>query len=83
VAPKGQKVILTLTCLEGDQCQVFFEPTGAEHTLKSDDRFTVEISGPGTGEPTLSYIPRGIVIWPWLGGAIARIRNATGDELPS
>jgi hypothetical protein len=73
-------VRLLLTCLEGDQCLVAFEPEGATHTLRADDVFTVVISGPGDGEVEVSYDCDGISVHKWP-GADFTVTNRRGDHL--
>jgi hypothetical protein len=53
---------LTLTCLTGPQCSVYFEPWGTEYTLLSGDVFHVETTALATGDVEVSYDEGGIVL---------------------
>jgi hypothetical protein len=81
--PEDQKrVLLTLTCLDAPEVVVSFEPEGAQHTLRRDDWFKVEIVGPDRGDAELSYVTDGLIIGAWS-GAKTRVWNKAGDELRS
>jgi hypothetical protein len=71
---------LLLQCLEGESCEVAFEPWGAVETLRAGDAFDVEISGPGDGLVEIAYWPGGISVWAWS-GADAVARNKAGVRL--
>ena len=71
---------LLLQCLEGDSCEVAFEPWGAVETLRADDAFAVEISGPGDGVVEIAYWSGGISVGAWS-GADAVARNKAGERL--
>ena len=71
---------LLLLCLEGESCEVAFEPWGAVETLRADDTFEVEISGPGDGLVEIAYRPGLITVWAWS-GADAVARNKAGVRL--
>ena len=72
-------------CLAADTCEVSFEPWGAAHTLRSDDAFTVEISGPGSGVAEVAYSPGWIKVCAWMddGGEVAEMTawNKAGERL--
>jgi hypothetical protein len=53
---------LTLTCLAGQQCSVYFEPWGTEYILLSDDVFHVESSATASGNVEVSYVEGGIAL---------------------
>ena len=82
VAGESKTVRLLLTCLNDDQCVVAFEPEGATHTLRSNDVFTVLISGPGDGEVEVSYDDEGITVHKWP-GADFHLTNRRGERLPT
>jgi hypothetical protein len=71
---------LLLQCLEGESCEVAFEPWGAVEILRADDAFNVEISGPGDGLVEIAYRPGSISVWAWS-GADAVARNKAGVRL--
>jgi len=77
-----KRVVLTLTCIDAAAVLVSFEPEGAQHRLSAGDSFKVEIVGPGDGEPEVSYHPAGLIIGAWA-GAVTRVWNKAGDELPT
>jgi hypothetical protein len=81
-AAGSQTVRLLLTCLDGEQCVVAFEPEGATHTLRADDAFTVLISGTGGGEVEVSHENDGITIHKWP-GADFYVTNRSGQRLPT
>lgn len=57
-----------VTCLHAaDHCEVAFEPEGAIVTIRPGDILTVEMRGPGSGDPEVSYHPRGISVSAWSG----------------
>ncbi len=71
---------LIITCLEGDACQVYFEPYGSEHTLIRGDAFPVE-PPPSMLEPVeVSYVAGGISVMV-LSEALPRVTNKAGAEL--
>ena len=78
----AKTVRLLLTCLEGDDCVVAFEPEGATHALRAGDVFTVLISGPGDGEVEVSYVKDGISVHKWPGADFI-VTNRRGDHLPT
>jgi hypothetical protein len=53
---------LTLTCVSGPQCSVYFEPWGTEYILLSGDVFRVETPALSTGDVEVSYVEGGIVL---------------------
>ena len=53
---------LTLTCLSGPQCSVYFEPWGTEYILLSGDVFRVETTALSTGDVEVSCVEGGIVL---------------------
>ena len=63
-----------------DEVHVFFEPEGAEHTLRGSDRFTVEISGKKADALEITYGPEGLTVCAW-NGAATRVWNKSGVEL--
>jgi hypothetical protein len=71
---------LLLQCLEGDSCEVAFEPWGAVEILRADDAFAVEISGPGDGVVEIGYRPGGMSVWAWSGADVVS-RNKAGERL--
>jgi hypothetical protein len=71
---------LKLSCVDTDACTVNLEPYGAHHELSGEDHFDVTISGEGSGEVEVAYVPEGITSWIW-GGATYRITNSRGVEL--
>jgi len=73
-------VRLVVQCLEGESCQVAFEPWGAVETLRADDHFEVEIFGPGDGVVEVAYVSDGLSIWAWSGADI-RARDKSGRIL--
>jgi len=73
-------VRLLLTCLEADECSVFFEPEGADITLQRGRKLFVEITGPGQATPEVSYIPSGILVGAWQ-GARTSVWDETGKEV--
>jgi hypothetical protein len=75
-------VSLLLTCLDGDECQVAFEPEGAVHTLKAGDAFRVEVKGVGSGEVEIGFVPNGITVVAW-DEATTVVRNRAGSHVPT
>lgn len=75
--------VLILECAQEASCGVVFEPYGAEHILRREDRFRVEISGPGSGEVSVWHGPGVISVTPWEGGDFVSVTNRIGDELPT
>lgn len=53
---------LTLTCVSGPQCSVYFEPWGTEYILLSGDVFHVETTALSTGDVEVSYVEGGIAL---------------------
>ncbi len=53
---------LTLTCLTGRQCSVYFEPWGTEHILVTGDMFHVESPALASGDVEVSYVDGGIAL---------------------
>ena len=53
---------LTLTCLFGAQCSVYFEPWGTEYILLSGDIFNVESPAFASGDVEVSYVDGGIAL---------------------
>jgi hypothetical protein len=67
MSSREPSVKFTVTCLQAAECNVAFEPEGAVVAIAQGDVLTVEIRGPGTGFPEVSYIPGGISICAWSG----------------
>jgi hypothetical protein len=74
-------VRLVLSCVVADECSVIFEPFGAEHVLRANDDFHVEITGPGSGEVMVWYAPGAISVTPWLGGDYSNVVTSSGQTL--
>jgi hypothetical protein len=76
---------LLLQCFDADSCEVSFEPLGSVATLRSNDAFTVEFSGPGDGLVEVAYSPGWIIVCAWIddGGEVASITatNKAGERL--
>ena len=53
---------LTVTCLEAEQCNVYFEPWGSEHILKRGDAFSVRSGALAKGKVEVSFVLNGISI---------------------
>lgn len=53
---------LTLTCVTGPHCSVYFEPWGTEYILRSNDVFHVDTTALSTGDVEVSYVEGGIVL---------------------
>ena len=71
---------LIITCLEGDACQVYFEPYGSENTAVRGDAFLVKPPA-STLEPVeVSYVAGGISVMV-LSKALPRVTNKAGAEL--
>ena len=77
---RRQTVRVIVTCLEDEPCDVAFEPEGAVHTLRPDDVFTVEFTGPGDGLVEVSHRSDGISIAGW-GGAEVTAKDRSGRHL--
>jgi hypothetical protein len=75
-----QTVRLLVHCFEDDSCWVAFEPWGAVETLKADDKFEVELAGPGDGVVEIAYHAGGISIWAWSGADVTA-RDKAGNRL--
>jgi hypothetical protein len=58
-----RKVVLLLQCLDGDSCEVAFEPWGSVATLRRDDSFRVEIVGPADLVVEIAHRPGGLAVW--------------------
>lgn len=77
-----QTVSFLLTCVEGPQCLVAFEPWGAVHTLKRDDRFTVRLRGRSIEPFEISYKP-GVIIVGLGDDSELTVTNLAGEVLPT
>jgi hypothetical protein len=73
-------VRLLVTNFEAAPCTVAFEPEGATVSLPYAEAFTVEIRGPGSGIPEVSYQADGISICAWP-GADTTAWNKAGERL--
>jgi hypothetical protein len=71
---------LIITCLEGDACQVYFEPHGSEHTLVRGDAFLVEPPASMLDPVEVSYVAGGISVMV-SSEALPRVTNRAGAEL--
>jgi hypothetical protein len=75
-----QKVTLILTCVGASQCTVGFEPEGAQHTLRADDAFRMEITSDTALEVEVSYGPTGLIISEATGADVA-VKDRDGAEV--
>lgn len=76
-----QRVVLIVDCVQEQSCSVIFEPYGAEHILRREDQFRVEISGPGSGEVSVWHGPGAMSITPWEGADFTSVTNREGAVL--
>jgi hypothetical protein len=72
---------LKLTCLEGDQCSVYFEPWGTEYILLKGDVFYVQTEALAAGDVEVSYVNGGISL-AFSTDVPIRITDSTGRSLP-
>lgn len=72
---------LQLTCLDGDQCSVYFEPWGTEYVLLRGDVFHVETEALASGDVEVSYVSDGISL-AFSADVPIRITDSTGRNLP-
>ena len=70
-----------MTCLEGDGCEVSFEPEGAVIPLRVGERLHVEITGEDNDALEISYLPDGIVVGAYWNGASTRVFDGEGHQL--
>ena len=70
-----------VTCLEGGQCTVNFEPEGAQVLLSAGGILRVEITGQDDDELEISYVPGGLVIGAWS-GAKTQVWDRAGRSVP-
>jgi hypothetical protein len=54
--------ILTLTCLNVEECIVFFEPWGSEHVLRRGDVFVVRSDAIAKGGVEVSFVGSGLSV---------------------
>jgi hypothetical protein len=71
---------LIITCLEGDACQVYFEPYGSEHTLVKGDEFLVEPPASMLEPVAVGYVAGGISVV-ISSETVPRVTNRAGVEL--
>jgi hypothetical protein len=57
-----QEPRITLTCLEDDQCLIYFEPWGTELVLAKGDEFEVRSAAFATGDVEVSYLAGAIML---------------------
>lgn len=53
---------VTLSCLEGEQCVVTFEPWGTEHVLRRGDSLRIETAALSTAALEVSYVADGLSV---------------------
>jgi hypothetical protein len=53
---------ITLTCLNAEECTVYFEPWGSEHLLRQGDAFVVSSDAIAKGTVELSFVPGGLSV---------------------
>lgn len=75
-------VRLILTCSTGNECIVAFEPEGAVHKLLASESFTIEVSGPGSGEVEITYDGDGVSVHAWP-PASTTVWNDAGEIVPT
>jgi len=80
MASRERNVSLVLQCMRTQECQIYFEPEGSDHTLKEGDLFDVMISGPGSGKVEIAFLPKGLIVGGWSGSS-TRVRNRAGEDL--
>lgn len=51
---------IRLSCLDEEQCSIYFEPWGTEYVLLKGDSFVVRSSAFTTGDVEVSYVTGGI-----------------------
>jgi hypothetical protein len=78
--PLGPVPTLTLTCLEADECTVYFEPWGTEHLLERDNSFTIATWALASGHIEVSFVPNGIIVGITSNDEI-NVHDKTGIEL--
>ncbi|MFG3002141.1 hypothetical protein [Streptomyces sp. NPDC048340] len=77
-----QTITLVLTCLNGPECVVSFEPWGSQHVLRREDRFTVSVTAPAPIDSIeVSYGSDGIIVCLLIDGEIT-VTNRAGESLP-
>ena len=69
-----------INCLEGDACQIYFEPWGSEHTLVRGDSFLVQPAASTVDPVEVSYVAGGISVMV-LSDELPRVTNRAGAEL--
>lgn len=72
---------LILTCIEGDECLVYFEPWGSEHILRKGDAFTVRTLAIATSNVEISFVKNGIIVGISSDAPIS-VTDNQGKELP-
>ena len=77
----GSEPNICLTCIEGEQCMVYFEPWGTEYVLSRGDVFQVSSSAFSTGDVEVSYAKGGISI-AFTSSAPITITDKAGRILP-
>lgn len=71
---------LTITCLDGEKCIIYFEPWGTEHILSVGEIMYVDSPAIASGHVEVAYTDGGIVL-AFTVDAPVRISNAAGQEL--
>ena len=72
---------LQLSCFDGDECIVYFEPWGTEHVLTREDHFRIETDALAKGAVEISVVSGGISVCVSSEDEI-RIVNKSGTVLP-
>lgn len=78
--PELVTTVLLLHCHGVDECEVYFEPEGAVHTLRSDDSFRLEAVLPAGQEIEVVYHPQGISVYAEQAWG-TRAFNKAGEQL--
>lgn len=69
---------IILTCLEDEQCTIYFEPWGDEYVLKNGDVIRVFSNAFTTGDVEVSYLP-GAISLAFTSNAPVTVTDATGQ----
>jgi hypothetical protein len=75
-----QQPSLALSCLDGDECVVYFEPWGSEHALAKGDVMRIETTALNNGAVEISFVGNGISVCISSNDEI-RVVNGAGREL--